>query len=172
MRENHPESVIDQAAHSHNGSDSVSQSNSDSQTDNQTMPPEKIALFEQRYKEGYDIPDDEYMQWLRKSHPEAAAEYPAFFTGNNDGSDLGYPSSLTHLLSYLPVASPVAILTSGSSLETGDDVTNDGATSKTVECDDGLSETNAADSNMFTKNTDLSKSTVAKSVSNYEYSSA
>ena len=111
------------------------------------------------------------MQWLRKSHPEAAAEYPAFFTGNNDGSDLGYPSSLTHLLSYLPVASPVAILTSGSSMETGDDVTNDEATSKTVEYDDGLSETNSADSNMFTKNTDLSKSTVAKSVSNHEYSS-
>ena len=69
------------------------------------------------------------------------------------------------------MASPVAILTSGSSVETGDDVTNDEATSKTVECDDGLSETNAADSNMFTKNTDLSKFTVAKSVSNYEYSS-
>ena len=108
---------------------------------------------------------------VKESHPEAAAEYPAFFTGNNDGSDLEYPSSLTHLPSYLPVASPVAILTSGSSMETGDDVTNDEATSKTVECDDGLSETNAADSNMFTKTNDLSKSTVAKSVNNYEYSS-
>ena len=63
------------------------------------------------------------MQWLRKNHPEAAAEYPAFFTGSNDGSDLGYPSSLTHSLSYLPVASPVAILTSGSSMKTNDDVT-------------------------------------------------
>ena len=67
LRENHPESIIDQAAHSHNCSDSVSQSNSDSQTDSQTMPPEKTALFEQRYKEGYDIPDNEYMQWLRKA---------------------------------------------------------------------------------------------------------
>ena len=74
-------------------------------------------------------------------------EYPAFFTGNNDGSDLGYPSSLTHLLA----------MTSGSSMETAYDVTN-------VECDNGLSEANAADSNMSTKNTDLSKSTVAKSV--------
>ena len=51
-------------------------------------------------------------------------------------------------------------------METSDDVTNDEATSKTVECDDGLSETNAADSNVSTKNT-----TVAKSVSNYECSS-
>ena len=72
------------------------------------------------------------MQWLRKKHPEAAAEYPAFFTGSNDGSNLGYPSSLTHSLSYLPVAFPVAILTSGSS-DTGDDVINDEATSKTGE---------------------------------------
>ena len=79
LRENHPESVTDQAAHSHNCSDSVSQSNSDSQTDNQTMPPEKTALFEQRYKEGYDIPDNGYMQWLRKSHPEAAARVSSIF---------------------------------------------------------------------------------------------
>ena len=46
LRENHPESVTDQAAHSHNCSNLVSQSNSDGQTDNQTIPPEKVALFE------------------------------------------------------------------------------------------------------------------------------
>ena len=50
-------------------------------------------------------------------------------------------------LSYIPVASPVAILNSGSSMETGDDETNDKVTSNTVECDDGLSETNAGGSN-------------------------
>ena len=69
---------------------------------------------------------------VKENHPEAAAEYPAFFTGSNNGSDLGYTSSVTYSRSYLPVASPVGILTSGSSVETGDDVTNDEATSKTV----------------------------------------
>ena len=108
LRENHPDSVTDQAAHSHNCNNLVSQSNSDGQTDNEisdgqsTIPPEKTALFQQRYEEGYDIPDNEYMQWLRENHPEAAAEYPAFFTGSNDGSDLGYPSSLTQWLPQLP----------------------------------------------------------------------
>ena len=105
LRKNHPEFVTDQAAHSHNCSDLVSQSNSDGQTDNQ-ITPEKVALFKRRYKEGYDIPDNEYMQWLRKNHPVAAPEYPAFFTGSNDDSDLGYPSSLTHSLSLSPSGFP------------------------------------------------------------------
>ena len=64
--------------------------------------------------------------------------YPVLFTGGKD-----YPSSLTDALPYIPVASPVAILNSGSSIETGDDKTNNEATSNAVKCDDGLSETNA-----------------------------
>ena len=147
LKENHPESVTDQAAHSHNCNDLASQGSSDDLVDNQicdgesTISPEKAAVFQRRYEEGYDIPDDEYMKWLRDNHPEAAVEYPALYTGSND-----YPSSLMNSLSYIPMASPVAILNSGSSMETGDE-TNDEVTSNTVECDDGLSETNAEGSN-------------------------
>ena len=34
-------------------------------------PAEKIALFQWRYDKGYDLPDEEYMQWLDKTHPNA-----------------------------------------------------------------------------------------------------
>ena len=84
MRENHPESITDQAAHSHNCNNLVNQSNSDGQTDNQisdgkpTVPPEiKAAFFQRRYEEGYDIPDDEYIQWLRENHPESVTDQAA-----------------------------------------------------------------------------------------------
>ena len=42
-----------------------------------TIPPEKAALFQQRCEEGYDIPDDEYMQWLRENHPESITDQAA-----------------------------------------------------------------------------------------------
>ena len=71
------------------------------------------------------------MKWLRDNHPEDAVEYPVLFTGGND-----YPSSLTDTLPYIPVASPVAILNSGSSMETGNDKINDEATSNAVKCND------------------------------------
>ena len=73
------------------------------------------------------------MKLLRDNHPEDAVEYPVIFRGGND-----YPSFLTDALSSIPVASPVAILNSGSSMETGDDKTNDEATSNAVKCDNGL----------------------------------
>ena len=33
-------------------------------------PAEKIALFKRRFEEGFDLPDEEYMQWLRQNHPD------------------------------------------------------------------------------------------------------
>ena len=30
---------------------------------------EKIALFQRRFEEGYDLPDTEYLQWLHETHP-------------------------------------------------------------------------------------------------------
>ena len=30
---------------------------------------EKIALFQRRFEEGYDLPDAEYLQWLHETHP-------------------------------------------------------------------------------------------------------
>ena len=125
LKENHSDPVTDQAAHSHNCNDLVYQGNNDDL---------KEALFQRRYEEGYDIPDDEYMKWLRDNHPEDAVEYPVLFTGGND-----YPSSLTDALPSIPMASPVVILNSESSMETGNDKTNDEATSNAVKCNDGLS---------------------------------
>ena len=67
LRENHPEALTDHADHSHDYSDVVSQGNSDGQGDSQicdeqsTVLPEKAALFQRKYEEGYNIPDDEYM---------------------------------------------------------------------------------------------------------------
>ena len=34
--------------------------------------PEEHALFETRYKEGYNIPDTNYLMWLRIHHPDSA----------------------------------------------------------------------------------------------------
>ena len=32
---------------------------------------EKAALFQQRFQEGYDLPDDDYVKWLHETHPES-----------------------------------------------------------------------------------------------------
>ena len=36
-----------------------------------SLSSEKAALFERRFEEEYDLPDDEYMKWLRHAHPES-----------------------------------------------------------------------------------------------------
>ena len=53
---------------------------------------EQGALFQQRYEEGYDLPDDEYTKWFHEAHPvsimtETAAvnENDTFGQSNNDG---------------------------------------------------------------------------------------
>ena len=35
-----------------------------------SISPEKAALFQRRFEEGYDLPDDEYVKWLHETHPE------------------------------------------------------------------------------------------------------
>ena len=60
-------------------------------------PAEKLALFQRRYEEGYNIPDEEYMQWLDKTHPNA-------------GNDIGNNSlSLMDYFSDAPIATPVTV---------------------------------------------------------------
>ena len=57
-------------------------------------PAEKLTLFQQRC---YNIPDEEYMQWLEKTHPNA-------------GSDIGNNSlSLMDYFSDAPKATPVTV---------------------------------------------------------------
>ena len=60
-------------------------------------PPEKIALFQWRYDEGYDLPDEEYMQWSDKTHPNAGNTI-----GNNNLLLMDY-------FSDLPTATPVTV---------------------------------------------------------------
>jgi len=42
-----------------------------------SLPPEKTALFQRRFEEGYDLPDDEYMKWLCETHPESMVNQTA-----------------------------------------------------------------------------------------------
>ena len=36
---------------------------------------EKLSLFQRRYKEGYDLPDKEYMDWLCQYHPDKSCQH-------------------------------------------------------------------------------------------------
>ena len=66
-------------------------------------PAEKLTLFQQRYEEGYNIPDEECMQWLEKTHPNAGSNI-----GNNSLSLMDY-------FFDAPIATPV---TTSSQLST------------------------------------------------------
>ena len=59
-------------------------------------PAERVALYERRYEEGYDLPDEEYSRWLRETHPEV-------------DSTINNVSSLAEYFSDLPVATPVEV---------------------------------------------------------------
>ena len=45
--------------------------------------PEKEPLFQRRFDVGYDLPDDEYMKWLRNTHPESTLNQTASATKND-----------------------------------------------------------------------------------------
>ena len=55
------------------------------------------------YKEGYDLPDEEYMKWLCENHPEIVADC---FIGSNDDNKTS-TLSITDAFSDIPVALPV-----------------------------------------------------------------
>ena len=48
---------------------SVSPSSSEKSAESCLFSPEQQKLYEQRYSEGYDVPDEEYESWLRTMHP-------------------------------------------------------------------------------------------------------
>ena len=39
----------------------------------QPLTQDQLRLFEQRYNEGYDIPDPVYLEWKRENHPESVS---------------------------------------------------------------------------------------------------
>ena len=59
---------------------------------------EKIALFQRRCEEGYDLPDEEYIQWLHETHPDAE---------NTSGND---NVSLADSFPDVPIATPVGMV--------------------------------------------------------------
>ena len=82
--------------------------------------------------EGYDLPDEEYMEWLHENHPESKTEC---FVNINNGSERS-PLSIADAFSDLPVASPLSIVTSESLMKTGH---NAEVSSNIVECDNDKS---------------------------------
>ena len=58
----------------------------------------KIALFQRRYEEGYDLPDEDYIQWLHETHPDA---------DNTSGNDF---VPLVDCFPDIPITTPVAVV--------------------------------------------------------------
>ena len=106
---------------------------------NSWVSPEKLALFQQRYEEGYDLPDKEYMDWLHEYHPDGVLDHTTTYkeSSSNDyasqmgkcpsvtgsssdhtllvGTSSDHTSSLMDVLSSVPIATPVAIISDASS---------------------------------------------------------
>ena len=70
-----------------------------------SISPEKLLLYQRRLEEGYDLPDQEYMEWLSANHSETFADK---FSGNDGIGSV----ALSDLFGDVPVASPVAELVS------------------------------------------------------------
>ena len=57
-----------------------------------SISPEKVVLFQQKFKEGYDLPDDKYIKWLHETYPESIMNCTASAVENgtpgyiNDGA--------------------------------------------------------------------------------------
>ena len=59
---------------------------------------EKLSLYQRRFEEGYDLPDEEYITWLKINHPESFAEQ------SNDNNNNGETDSLTLADAFLRCA--------------------------------------------------------------------
>ena len=68
----------------------------------QRLSPETMSLYQRRLENGYDLPDEQYMEWLKVHHPEMFAD----LYNRNGEIDV---VSLTHAFCDVPVASPVAL---------------------------------------------------------------
>jgi len=62
---------------------------------------EILLLYQRTLEEGYDLPDQEYMEWLSANHPET-------FANKSSGNDGIGSVALSDLFGDVPVASPVA----------------------------------------------------------------
>jgi len=64
------------------------------------LSPEKLKGYQRRIREGYDIPDEEFMKWLKENHPKTFEE--------RYGCEI-ISMSLADAFVDVPVASPVVI---------------------------------------------------------------
>lgn len=69
---------------------------------------EKSLLFQQRFEEGYDLPDEEYKECLHENHPECRSEC---CVNSNNGSER-IPLCIVDAFSDLLVVSSLPIVTS------------------------------------------------------------
>ena len=169
-----------------------------------SLSSEMVARFERRFEEGYDLPDNEYMKWLRHAHPESVLNQtaPAIqrdilnHTGGNtqlisvdkesdllseehaecvnetfsesrtdhstsfsDGREKS-PLSLIDMLSDIPVASPLSIVTDELSTKVGHDI-NAETSSNTIENNDSKS----INESFMTSEPDLESESIGKNSS-------
>ena len=93
------------------------------------LSPDKLVLFQRRLSEGYNIPNEEYMKWLKENHPETYAEV-------YDGEIA--LMSIADAFSDVPVASPVMMVDS-ELMANMDEVENGVQNDSTVTDDTGSS---------------------------------
>ena len=55
---------------------------------NSRFPPEKLALFQRRYEEGYDLPDKEYVDRLHQYHPDSVLDHTTIFMESNSSDHM------------------------------------------------------------------------------------
>ena len=81
-----------------NGDESVSnESGSDCGNDSSmvTFSQEQEDLFSRRFEEGYDVRDEEYVQWLSLNHPEAVSAMQNSISDEHDSDGSEDSSTVT-----------------------------------------------------------------------------
>ena len=74
---------------------SASKESASENATNSWLSPEKLALFQRRYEEGYDLPDEEYVDWLLQYHPDSALDHTTTFmesSSSDHASQMGSSS--------------------------------------------------------------------------------
>jgi len=139
-----PEATLQQA-HVHSDPESYNENYcKKSQQPPVILSSDKLVLFQRRLREGFDIPDEEYMKWLKQDRPET-------FTEIYGGEIVSM--SIADAFSDVPVASPVMIPDS-ELIGNGDVVENEMQNDPTATDDTGSSGCN--DDSAFISNADQS----------------
>ena len=107
-----------------------------------SLSSDKLVLFQRRLAEGYNIPNEEYMEWLKESNPEMYAEIY--------GGEIPL-MSIVDAFSSVPVASPV-MMADSELMANIDEVENGMQNDSTVS--DGTGSSACGDESALTSNVD------------------